>query len=85
MNLAGSFLLGGVVGYLAARSVDPALRNGVTVGLLGGFTTFSTYALQSVELWEAGRPQWATLNVFVSTIAGLALAALGLAVGRALS
>ncbi len=84
VNILGSLLLGLVVGAYASRTIDPAWVNGVTVGLLGGFTTFSTFTLQSVELWESGRPQWAAINIFVSVLAGLTAAVVGLAAGRAM-
>lgn len=83
VNIVGSFLLGVVVGALSSRSIDAPWVNGITVGLLGGFTTFSTFTLQSVELWEAGRPQWAAVNVVIPVAVGLAAAILGLAAGRA--
>jgi len=83
VNILGSMLLGFVVGVYGNRTVDPAWVNGVTVGLLGGFTTFSTFTLQSVELWESGRPQWATINIVVSVVVGVAAAIGGLAAGRA--
>lgn len=84
VNIAGSLFLGLAVGALGTRAAGTVWVNGLTVGVLGGFTTFSTFTLQSVELWESGRPQWAAINVIVSILFGVTAAAAGLAAGRAL-
>ena len=52
-NVAGSFAMGALVVWLArAEAVAPALRAFLTVGLLGAFTTFSTFALDAVALYK---------------------------------
>ncbi len=58
------------------------LRIALVIGFLGSFTTFSTFSLDTLMLWEGGRPGWALVNVGVSVIAGLAFVALGLWIGR---
>ena len=84
VNLAGSFILGVVVGALSNRStLDGDLRTAITVGVLGGFTTFSTWTVESVELFGSGRIALATMNVFAALVGGLIAAALGIALGRA--
>lgn len=84
VNLAGSFALGLLAGALASRgAIDADLRTAVTVGLLGGFTTFSTWTVESVELFGSGKYGLATLNVFGALAVGLVAAGLGLALGRA--
>lgn len=62
-----------------------AARLAVLVGVLGSFTTFSTYSADTVLLWEAGRPGWAVANAAGSVVVGLAFVGLGLALGRAWS
>lgn len=64
-------------------SEDPALRTGLTVGLLGGCTTLSTWMVESVELVGAGRVGAGIANVLKAVAAGLAAAIGGLAIGRA--
>lgn len=84
VNLTGSFILGIVVGTVSNRTpLDADLRTAITVGLLGGFTTFSTWTVESVELFGSGRIALATMNVFGALVGGLIAATLGLALGRA--
>ncbi|MCX7403140.1 MAG: CrcB family protein [Planctomycetia bacterium] len=60
VNVLGSFAFGAIWGVARARGTVPAGLTGfetvVLVGFLGGFTTYSTFAFQSLELLEAGRP-----------------------------
>jgi fluoride exporter len=80
VNLTGAFALGVLVG--AAVSSD-AFRLAGT-GLIGAYTTFSTWALESHRLGEDGQARVGAMNVLVSLLAGLAVAWLGRQLGRAL-
>ena len=80
VNVVGSFALGVVTGALSAGELAWALG----AGLLGGFTTFSTVAVETWLLGEAGRRRAALANAAGSVIACVAAAALGLLVGAAL-
>lgn len=80
VNLSGAFLLGVLVG--AALSAD-ALRL-VGTGLIGAYTTFSTWALESHRLGEDGELRLGALNFAVSLLLGVALAWLGRELGAAL-
>lgn len=81
VNVAGSFCFGLVVGLGRDRSLVPAGHETVVlVGLLGGFTTFSSFAWQSVELVAAGRAAVAAGYVIVTNAAAIAAAWLGLVV-----
>ena len=85
VNVTGSFVLGLLVGAFAHRFVvHPDLRIALTVGFLGAYTTFSTFALESLEFAETGTPALALLNIAVSVVAGVAAVWLGGVVGRAL-
>lgn len=55
------------------------------VGVLGSFTTFSTFSADTVVLWEAGRPGLAAANAAGSVVVGLVCVLVGLAVGRSLA
>ena len=81
INVLGAFVMGLLTEYFAFRGgMSQEMRLFLTTGLLGGFTTFSTFAPESVVLWERG--QWMPaiayigLSVFLSiaaVIAGLAI------------
>lgn len=77
-NGAGSLCIG-----LALPLVtDDRARLALLVGVLGSFTTFSTYSADTVLLWEAGRRGLAVANAAGSVVVGVACVLAGLAVGR---
>jgi fluoride exporter len=80
VNLTGTFVLGVLVG--AAPSGDGLRLLGT--GLVGAYTTFSTWALESHRLGEDGRLRLGVANLAVSLASGLACAWLGRKVGGAL-
>jgi fluoride exporter len=77
VNLVGAFVLGLLVG--ASLSQDAYRLWGT--GLLGSFTTFSTWALESHRLGEDGEVRLGIINFVISLIAGVAAAWAGRAVG----
>lgn len=85
VNLLGAFALGVLVALTTERMIDNEnLRIAIGVGFLGSFTTFSTYAVQTVKLAEESAWGYAFLNSFGMLSAGLLLALAGLALGRSL-
>jgi CrcB protein len=82
INIAGSFLLGLLV---AEHWFGRDLREGLGVGFLGGFTTFSTFSVQAVLEVDAGEPGRAFAYVIVSVVGGLVAATSGYALGRKLA
>ena len=85
VNLTGCLLMGALVAVLTARSPEPTwARPFLAVGVLGGYTTYSAFAVEVVELVEAGAPVLAAGYVLVSVLGGvLAVAAGALAVRTA--
>ena len=83
VNALGCLLIG-LVNQLGieARVLPDAVRLPVTVGLLGGFTTFSSFGWESLRLLEAGRWAAAAANVVGSVLLGLLLVWLGTRLGR---
>jgi fluoride exporter len=81
INVLGSFLMGVLAEGFALRGAagHPA-RLFLTTGVLGGFTTFSTFSLDAITLYERGETLAATGYVLASVITGL----LGLVAGMAL-
>jgi CrcB protein len=85
INIAGAFALGVVVALTTERLLpNPGWRVALGIGFLGAFTTFSTYAYETVRLAEDGAIGLALANAIGMVVLGLAAAALGLAVGRAI-
>jgi CrcB protein len=85
INVAGSFALGIVVELTTSRLLPhPNWRVALGIGFLGAFTTFSTFTYETVRLADDSAYALALLNVLGMTILGLAAAAAGLLLGRAL-
>lgn len=78
-NLLGCFL----IGFFAGSWPKPtALQTGLMTGLLGGFTTFSTFSLDTLKLWQSGNISLALINSLGSLIGGALLAWLGYTLAR---
>jgi CrcB protein len=85
INIIGSFIVGFFVIWTTERVlVDPRWRLLVVVGFCGSFTTFSSYAFESMSYFEQG--QWALMlaNIFGNNLLCLGGALAGMAVARAL-
>lgn len=78
VNVAGSFAFGATYSYVRSRSLPTELDGVLLVGLLGGFTTYSSFAFQSIEMAESGRGPAAAAYVVATTLLGLAAAWCGL-------
>ena len=64
VNVLGSFLMGVIVGYFAFQGeASQNWRLFLTTGILGGFTTFSAFSLETVLLYERGELAMATLSM----------------------
>lgn len=78
-NLAGAYLIGLVLGLVAAHPDWPAwIRLAVATGFLGALTTFSTFSAETVSMLEIGKYGLAAGYVAFSLAASLLLTALGL-------
>jgi CrcB protein len=85
INLSGAFLLGLLFAWAVERDVLPReIRGPVMIGFIGAYTTFSTWMLESMRLFEDGAWQLALLNLTVPVVLGVIAVAGGLAVGRLL-
>lgn len=82
-NLIGGLVMGLFIGAFARWAEPPqALRLFLTTGLLGGFTTFSTFSLDAVTLWERGAMGSAALYVAISVAGAIGGVVLGMALIR---
>jgi len=86
VNVLGSFVMGLLALLLVERmQLDPLLRLGVFVGFLGAFTTFSTFSMETMNLFEQGQSLRALLNMFVSVLLSVFAVWLGVLLGKQLS
>jgi CrcB protein len=74
VNVLGSFIIGYTMAHFAARgALDSHVRGALTIGFLGGFTTYSSFAYETVSLLQAGRAAAAAGYVSLTLVlAGLA-------------
>jgi len=73
VNLGGSLLIGCFWGLFERGALTPEVRLFLMTGVLGGFTTFSTFALENISLMRDGGFKLAAANILISNIAGLFL------------
>jgi CrcB protein len=86
VNIVGSFLLALIVQVsLDSDAFSPAARIALTTGVMGGFTTYSTFNYQTFAYLQSNDWGLAILNVGVTVIACLAAGALGYGAARALA
>jgi len=79
INITGCLLIGALMAVIEERPAHhPLLRPFVGVGVLGGFTTFSTYALDGVDLWRADEPHVAAFYLAGTLAAAVAAVVVGL-------
>jgi CrcB protein len=83
VNVIGSLLMGFLYIWFVDRlAMGPAVRGFLFIGVLGAFTTFSTFSLETLNLIEAGQPGKAVLNVVISVIVCVTAAGLGVLAAR---
>jgi fluoride exporter len=83
INITGSLLLGAILRYgVETPTLTPELRGFLTIGLCGGYTTFSTFSYETVALLEDG--EWGRAALYVGLSIGLSILAtfLGFALAR---
>ena len=85
VNIVGSFLLGLLMeGSLRSTLLSPEVRIGITVGFMGGFTTFSTFSYETIRLIEEGSFLHAGANIVLNVVVCIFFAALGIFLARQL-
>jgi CrcB protein len=74
VNVTGSFLLGAIIRYaLETPSLTPEVRAFLTIGVCGGYTTFSTFSYETMALLKDG--EWARAGVYITASVLLSLIA----------
>ncbi|TCK18297.1 camphor resistance protein CrcB [Thiogranum longum] len=85
VNILGSLLMGFLYIWLLERSLESAgMRAFLLIGLLGAFTTFSTFSIETLILMEGGQYVRALVNTLASVVLCVAAAALGVMLARQL-
>ncbi|WP_160664745.1 fluoride efflux transporter FluC [Pseudarthrobacter sp. ATCC 49987] len=79
VNVAGSFIIGAALGITGQLGLGPEWQSGLSAGLAGGLTTFSSWTTATVRLVSETRYRAAAVNIAANLVTGLAAAALGLA------
>lgn len=83
VNILGSFLMGAAYVIIVEEiNVNPEWRVGITIGLLGAFTTFSTFSIETLNLLESGDVFKASLNILLSISFCMLGCWLGMIIGR---
>lgn len=86
VNVVGGMAMGAITAYAAARpgALSEPLRLGLTTGILGGFTTFSAFSIETLLLWRDGQPGLALANLAANVGFSLCACALGFWLARQL-
>jgi CrcB protein len=78
VNSIGCFIIGITMGYLERNSaLDPNIKFLVITGFCGGYTTFSAFGLENLQLLQQQQYGWAFLNIAASVLVGIAAVGLG--------
>mgnify|MGYP001596635765 CR=1 FL=1 len=84
VNAVGGLLVGLLASYSMGRTdISDVLRFGLITGVLGGFTTFSSFSMETLQLWRDGTPVAALLNIGLNLFLSLGGCMAGLWLARA--
>jgi CrcB protein len=73
VNLLGSFMIGVLWSYFDRTNIAPAFRLFLFVGILGSFTTFSTFAFENLSLAQEGAFRTMMVNILLNNVLGIGL------------
>jgi CrcB protein len=82
VNLLGSLFIGLLWGLFERSVISPPIRMFIFIGILGGFTTFSTFSLETFNLIRDGEMNIAFWNIVLTNVIGVALVFAGYAISR---
>ena len=85
VNLSGSFIIGLLWGFSERFSVSPNMRMFIFIGVLGGYTTFSTLSLETFNLLRDNEYKVAFLNIFITNFIGVVLVLTGFIISKYLT
>lgn len=84
VNVVGGLAMGLITAYAMTRpgALSDTFRIGLTTGILGGFTTFSAFSIETLLLWRDGNAATAFANIAANLVLSLAACAIGFWLGR---
>ena len=86
VNISGSFILGILISISTYKlNFSNGVRDAITIGFIGSYTTFSTLTVTSLSLWQSGQYGKASINIIFSVIFGLIAAYAGFHIGNQVS
>jgi len=78
VNMIGSFIIGLLWGLFDMQNISHGVRAFLFIGILGGFTTFSAYAIESYHMFKDGDVKLAMLNVLSNNVLSIGMVVIGL-------
>lgn len=81
INISGSFFIGTIAGLAGRHFISPSLQSILATGFLGGYTTFSTFIWETLQMASDSKLYLSFLNILGSLLFGLIAVGLGLALG----
>jgi fluoride exporter len=82
VNLCGCFVIAALMHAALELGWSPTFRSAVTIGFIGGLTTYSSFNYETMRLFEEGAPATALVNLAMTVIGGFAAGWLGLLTAR---
>jgi len=82
VNMLGSFLIGFLWQLFEYIPISPNMRSLIFIGGLGAFTTFSTFAFETLNLFRSGEPEIGMINILATDLFGILLGLFGIILGR---
>lgn len=73
VNISGAFIIGLIWGVFEERGISPNIRTFIFIGVLGGFTTFSTFALETMNLFKEGAFKLGFMNILANNLLSIVL------------
>jgi fluoride exporter len=84
VNVLGSLIIGLLWGISETANISSHMRTFIFIGILGGFTTFSTYSLETLNLFRDGEVKMAVINVLANNLLGIIMVFAGFFASKAL-
>jgi len=84
VNILGSLIIGLLWGIWETANISSNMRTFIFIGILGGFTTFSTYSLETLNLFREGEVKMAVLNILANNVFGILMVFAGFFAARSL-